>query len=156
MAGKTDPQASKAKTLAKIKKLRELKKSKQPSEDEEDGHEETEEEQGEDFLETSLKISKQLEQRAAKPKVVVLDDDEIAEDEDLQKDDQEEAAQEEHVEENVDGEEMQQEEIPVKEEQTQFKKPKKVKRPYRSFTISVGFPDSVVQKCQVLSYLSVI
>jgi hypothetical protein len=149
MAGKVDPQVSKAKTLAKIKKLREHKRHNQVADEAEDDREPSLEEEGEDFLDTYLKITKKYDQGNSKAKVIIRDDDEPSPEKNLQTEETYDQKDEGILEEEPNNGEMQEEEICAQPEESGYKKPKKVKRPYRSFTISVGFPDSVVQKCQV-------
>jgi hypothetical protein len=155
MAAKVESQASKAKTLKKIKKLRELKRHNLNSGEEEDGIEEESEERGEDFLETAMRIRKEQEIPKKKPKVIIQDDGEVSEENNLPDPSHNDEINEEIEEEHHNGQEMMKEEIHAYIHEKHFPKLKKVKRPYRSFTISVGFPDSVVQKCQVILFLAV-
>lgn len=147
-----DPKALKAKTLAKIKKLRETKMLAR-SEERESGESEVEDEG--DFLTTAVEKMKSGQTGASKPKVVVMDDgDEELEDEEANGAGS--AMEEENINEEIgENEKIVEEEIEQAPTETVYKMPKMVKRPYRLFTISIGFPDSVIQKCQVAFLLSV-
>jgi hypothetical protein len=144
-------QAVKQKTLEKIKKLRAAKNSKR--QDEEDGL--SEQEDGEDFIEMVLKEK----EKAKKPKkVVVLQEDGDEEEPEMKKEEKNPQSGKSGIRNHQSNQEEIIDELPKVEQDVQIEpiaeeNPKKamskVERPYKTFTISVGFPDSVIQKCQV-------
>lgn len=147
-----DPKTRKAKTLSKIKKLREAKMLAKTS-DIESG--ESEADADTDFLTSAVEKMKSDKAAMAKPKVVIMDDGDEELDDNAANEDESAMLEEDVDEEIAENEEIEEEAIEEAPVETDQRKPKMVKRPYRCFSISIGFPDSVIQKCQVANFLQV-
>ena len=146
----------------RLKKLKQLKMLSKPDQREEQGEQEDEEETGEQLMQ----LAAESKTKIGKAKVLIKEDGEDSAEEGAPQMDEEPLSEQVPVQKNSKkaskknkkAETSDQDDQPlITEEQPEEQHFEEVthtviKRPYNSFTLSIGFPDSVIQKCQVVCF----